>query len=775
MTLSITSLKKVITNRTFINVVITGLFVGLIIVFIHNEHLDTELVKSTMSKANVAWIVLGLIVTIVYILLEGLLYVVSFQAIGADINLTSATRLFLKRNFVGTFLPAGTFTSLAFFGDELKVKGLQRSQIHYGSFLFLLASLISVVLIAIPAIVVLLFRHQLRSTEIIGLATLCILVCLLVYTGYSLIRQTGLPFRIASIISPSFAAGLLELRAHPFRISRFIAACATSLLIELVGVLHLYIAMAALGIHPSIEAALIGYVIMVIILSVSPLLHGLGAIEVALSFVMILYGYSAVMAASITLIFRMFEFWLPLLLSGGAFLVRKGNLVLRLFPAVLILALGIVNMYSAFTPAISARLVLLRDYLPISLIRFSTPTVAMIGIGLILLSWFLFIGARYAWWIAVGLSISSLILHLTKALDYEEASLALITAATLLYTRKTYFVRYKALFRLRKRKITKQVTDTRDATDIVRNFGNSSLDYFKTYHDKRFYFNDTRDSFISFATSQHYAIVLEGAVGPNMDARRDLVLNFERYCSKQGLGIFYYRVIPEDLRLYSPKQYLPIGEEAIVDLTEFSLDGSNKKSMRNAVNKIERNGFLFKTYLPPLSEDLIQQIKSVSDEWLDLHGHSESGFSQGYFLPVELINCEVLAVESGEGKILAFANVIPSYKNGESTYDLIRHVRNGPNGLLDFLIVKMIAYFRQKGFKTLNMGLAPLALVNPETMNEKIIEFYRENFKQAARLRGLYEYKKKFEPRWETRYLVYDQTFDLLRFPMVLRNVSRVK
>jgi phosphatidylglycerol lysyltransferase len=72
------------------------------------------------------------------------------------------------------------------------------------------------------------------------------------------------------------------------------------------------------------------------------------------------------------------------------------------------------------------------------------------------------------------------------------------------------------------------------------------------------------------------------------------------------------------------------------------------------------------------------------------------------------------------------------------------------------------------------MGLAPMAGIQGVDLNEQIMQFYKDHFKQASRLRGLFEYKNKFEPCWENRYLVYDQTFDLLRFPAVLRNVSQV-
>lgn len=848
-------------NRSFLQVVVAGLFLVFFIYFIRNEHIDITEIKLTLGKASPLWISAGLFITFIYLALQATLYIFSFKSIDVTIDFKSALILFLKRNFISTFLPAGSFTSLGFFSDELNKYKLQQIQIYYGSFLFALASMLSVVLISIPVIILLFLQHRLRSIEFYGVLLLTVLVVLFLYAGYGIIRKKGFAFILINRINPRLVTQITDLKNYGFRPAFFLKACVVSLLIEFAGVIHLYIALASVGLQPSWEVSVIGYAIMITILSVSPFFRGLGAIEVSVVYVLTLYGYPPLLTTSVTLLFRFFEFWLPFVISISAFLLNRGNLLLRVFPAIFLLLLGGVNIFSALTPAIPERLHLLRDFMPLSVMEFSNMAVLLMGVAMVISSAFLLTGAKNAWRMALSISSISLILHLTKAFDYEEALVALLSIGILWHTRKAYFVKYNVTFQLKslqkvmlliialftysvagfyflqvrhldfdftltdsfnagvksivlmtsdlhpltrtghffiysvqmnsillmlyglvllyratKTKSPVSDDDFETAAKLLTQHGRSSMDYFKLYPDKQIFFNEAKDAFLAYSESKHYAVVLESPVAATAALALQLLLAFEEFCSERGLRTFYYRVPEEDLHHYVSlkKQWILLGQEAIVNVVTFSLEGSAKKAMRNAVNKLEKAGYQFKIYPAPLKDGLVQQLKTVSNEWLHGRGHNEAGFSQGVFHGKEIKKCTVLTVENNESKILAFLNIVPGYKNGEATYDLIRQSNDSPNGALDYLTIKMIAFLKENKFRTLNMGLAPMAGIQGVNLNEQIMRFYKDHFKQASRLRGLFEYKNKFEPCWKNQYLVYDQTFDLVRFPAVLRNVSQV-
>src|SRR5260370_1112426 len=82
------------------------------------------------------------------------------------------------------------------------------------------------------------------------------------------------------------------------------------------------------------------------------------------------------------------------------------------------------------------------------------------------------------------------------------------------------------------------------------------------------------------------------------------VREFDKYCKQNGFVAVYYRVPEGSVDLFHSlkKKSLPIGEEAVVDLTSFSLEGGQMKTTRSAMNRLTSEGFLCNIYEPPLKE-----------------------------------------------------------------------------------------------------------------------------------------------------------------------------
>jgi phosphatidylglycerol lysyltransferase len=315
-----------------------------------------------------------------------------------------------------------------------------------------------------------------------------------------------------------------------------------------------------------------------------------------------------------------------------------------------------------------------------------------------------------------------------------------------------------------------------NARDLLTRFGKSSLDYFKLYYDKQIYILPEINSFISYKIQNNFAVVLEDPVTPGEDEKKRIIKEFSGFCYDNSLKEIYYRISSESLPVYleAGKKSFFIGQEGVVDLQKFTLEGGEKKSIRNALNKLKDQGYVSQVYTPPLRDGLIQKLRSVSDDWLKSMDREEIVFSQGMFREDELKNQTVIAVENREEKIIAFLNIIPDYKPDEGTYDLLRKTHDAPNGVMDFILVELFRYFSSRSVRYVNLGLAPLSgLDDPHKFPEKTLKFAYEKIRSFSHYRGQKEYKDKFDPVWYDRFLVYDNDYDLISIPAVLAKVIR--
>jgi phosphatidylglycerol lysyltransferase len=855
-------ISKLLYNKFLWQLIFSSFLIGMAVFFIRHENLELTKIKEHLANSN-PWIVsLGMLLTCVYIFFQGLMYVHSYKALSIAIPLKVAVRMYLKRNLISVFLPAGGVSSLAFFTSEVESHGASKSQIHLASTFFAVIGFISLAIVSLPIFGFALINYKLQKAEYFGFFFLILIIVGLFFILYS-ISKKGKAYQLLSKIRPTVAITLDEMISHSVDRKQLLKTLLFSIGIEILGIVHLYVAMLALGFEPSLSAAFIGYIVMVLILIASPFLRGLGAIEVSLTYILGQFGFPVIAAASITLLYRFFEFWLPLVAGILSFISRRNHIILRILPPFIIFALGVVNILSAITPAIPARLKLVNEFLPNALIFNSNEIVLVVGLLLIILSVFLFQGSKRAWAIALTLTAISAVGHVMKGADYEEAILALIAALSLLYTsgyytlkphrrltRISYFVLLYSVaaallygivgfyfidkhhfgidfhfwtsvkivfkmfflfddsglepltafgkhflysiyifggmvlififFSLLKPYFSKPYNSEEDfklAKELLKKYGKSPLDFFKTYPDKFIFLSKDQDGFISFKMTRYFAFVLENPVCKDDETLLKLVQEFDNFCLENGFVSIYYRIPQQNVNLFKNlgKKNFPIGEEAVVDLTTFTMDGGKMKTTRSAINRLSSEGFEVKIYQPPIKEGLLQKLEMVSSNWLLHMNEKEIAFTQGVFDKVILKEQTIVTVEDPEERVYAFLNLIPDYAPGEATYDLIRKVNDAPNGVLDLLMARTLLYMKGQGYRSANLGLAPLSGIEGTNLAEKTINFAYENIKAFGHFKGLRKYKEKFFPEWEKKYLVYNYDYHLLQVPNALRRVSEGK
>jgi phosphatidylglycerol lysyltransferase len=317
------------------------------------------------------------------------------------------------------------------------------------------------------------------------------------------------------------------------------------------------------------------------------------------------------------------------------------------------------------------------------------------------------------------------------------------------------------------------------AKEIVERHGRSSLDYFKLWPNKSYFFSPSRRCFIAYSVGANFAVALADPVGPPEEIA-ETIGEFRRFCEDQGWGVAFYQTLPDFLPVFRSLgfQRLKIGDDAIVDLTGFTLDGRARKRLRSRVKQLENEGVRMKYYPAPIPDALLRQLREISDEWLRLPGRHEREFSLGRFDPAYLRSTPVATAEDAGDRALAFVNIVPSYHSGEATIDLMRHRPDAPNGVMDFLFVKLLLRDRDEGYTRFNFGLAPMSGFQEReetSATERAVHQFFQRLTFLFSFGGLKAYKAKFASRWEPRYVIYRHALDLPRLGVALGKVSKLK
>jgi phosphatidylglycerol lysyltransferase len=310
---------------------------------------------------------------------------------------------------------------------------------------------------------------------------------------------------------------------------------------------------------------------------------------------------------------------------------------------------------------------------------------------------------------------------------------------------------------------------------LLSQFGNSSTDYFKVYKDKLFFFSDIHDAFIAYRIAGGFAIVLEDPVCEEQN-KTDVLMEFDRHCRKMGLKPAFYRVDENSIPWFNQlrKNKLIIGQEAILEINGFTLEGKDKKSLRNGISSLQKKGYTVVIQPTPHLSSFLSELRKVSDEWLKSFAIHELVFSQGMFDENELQQQDIITLNDSEGRVKAFLNIIPDYAEDECTYDLIRKTEDAPGAAMDALIIKLIEYAKNKKQLYLNLGMVPMTgITQPSNTAEHIIKLAAEKIKHFQHYKGLREFKEKYATLWENKYLVYDNDFDLLQLPLALNSVMK--
>lgn len=164
---------------------------------------------------------------------------------------------------------------------------------------------------------------------------------------------------------------------------------------------------------------------------------------------------------------------------------------------------------------------------------------------------------------------------------------------------------------------------------------------------------------------------------------------------------------------------------------------------------------IFILFIVGLGKDLLDRLEAISDRWLVLKGVREKSFSLGRF-EHGYLNAFPLALVYQNGELSAFANILVTGTRAMATTDLMRHLPEADNSTMDFLFIELMLALKADGYSWFSLGMAPLSGMMDHRQAPFWDRFGLLIYKSGGRFynfEGLRNFKKKFDPVWQPRYL----------------------
>ena len=298
--------------------------------------------------------------------------------------------------------------------------------------------------------------------------------------------------------------------------------------------------------------------------------------------------------------------------------------------------------------------------------------------------------------------------------------------------------------------------DLEELKVFLNKYGGNSMTHLLFLKDKCFFYTLDKQVLIAYRPYKDKLMVLGDPIG-NPKLFKEAINNFRQFADQYDMIPVFYEITEEHLPIYHENglKFLKLGEEAVVDLNNFTLAGKQGAPLRTIKNKMNRGEFTFELLTPPISPEIMKELSYISNLWLD--GRSEKEFSLGFF-DESYINLAPVGIIKAEEQILGFATIMPLYVDHTVSIDLMRLLPHSPNGAMDALFIGLIEWAIEEGYQHFILGKAPLSNVGMNqfsTTKEKLAKYIYQYGNKIYSFKGLRKYKEKFYPEWKSTYLAY--------------------
>ncbi len=305
------------------------------------------------------------------------------------------------------------------------------------------------------------------------------------------------------------------------------------------------------------------------------------------------------------------------------------------------------------------------------------------------------------------------------------------------------------------------------AAALIRAHGTDTLSFFKLRSDKHYFFNEDRTAFVGYGIQNGVLLLSGDPVGPSA-AFAGLLDQVRAFADSSGLKLGALGASERLCPLYEALglRTIYLGDEAVIELDKFSLQGRPIRKVRQSVTRLTKAGYTAELHtLSALGPATLSEIERVLE--IGREGAPERGFSMAMDSLQGAPEHETLVVlaRDGNNAIGGVLHFVPCYGRPAVSLSFMRRDPSTPNGLTEFLVARAVELLREREIEEMSLNFATFArwMHSPEKRRERVLGKLVALANPFFQIESLYRFNAKFFPRWEPRYLVYEGTFGIAR------------
>jgi lysyl-tRNA synthetase class 2 len=307
------------------------------------------------------------------------------------------------------------------------------------------------------------------------------------------------------------------------------------------------------------------------------------------------------------------------------------------------------------------------------------------------------------------------------------------------------------------------------ARSLVRAWGADTLAPFALRADKSYFFSENERAFVAYRVVGGVAIASGDPIGPREEFA-PLIARFIAFARSRDWRIAILGVSESCLDLYRAHglHALYHGDEAVLDVASFSLEGRAIRKVRQSVHRLERAGYTAEVRHPrELDPGLRAELEAIARAW---RGEApERGFAMALDALFRLEDEDAVFVigRCPDGVAHGFLHFAVSPAGRCLSLSSMPRLRETPNGFNEWLVCETVAWAREHGVERISLNFAPFAaLLAPEA---ELNAPQRAQRRALLALKGHFQldnlllFNRKFFPGWQRRFVVYERRRDLPR------------